>query len=203
MQICLQVLARMHIHRSWDCSCHKEIVWACPVSALSVVDVNQTVKIESKTLSVNHAIRSSTTLSVNGQVRVVEWRDAKHEHCKNCTGKIMSVDAKFKGKVKVKLGTGQVIDFENPARPTDAERPFDTACYRSKLCHSPKVCQSWKTAVCTGVVSLVCCYNYQKFIHLCRHVYKDLSGSGRPEPVHRRGCPVCCSCNGGPVALHR
>merc|ERR1711998_137556 len=30
----------------------------------------------------------------------------------------------------------------------DTEHPFDTACYRSKLCHSPKVCQSWKTAVC-------------------------------------------------------
>jgi len=26
---------------------------------------------------------------------------------------------------------------------------FDKACYRSKLCHSPKVCQSWKSAVCT------------------------------------------------------
>ena len=124
---------------------------ACPVSALSVKDINKTVKI------------GSETLSVDGRTRAVKWRngwrEASHDHCKDrkgkvCEGKIMSVDAKFKGNVTVKLGTGEVIKFENPALK-DTEHPFDTACYRSKLCHSPKVCQSRKSAVCIGALSLL------------------------------------------------
>jgi len=137
---------------SWDCACHEEIVMACPVSALSLVDVNQTVRIETGTLSIEGKTQKIATLSVNGTARAVKWRngwhDAKHEQCKNCTGKITGLDAKFKGKVKVTLSTGKVIEFENPAL-NDTRIPFDKACYRSKLCHSSKVCQSWKSAVCT------------------------------------------------------
>ena len=226
---CTEAHARACTHRSWDCSCHEEILIACPIAAISAVDVNQTVKIESATLSVNgktrvvnwdearhddctdcegkimsieaevkgkvmvklgtgkvikfenpasksnellsaltsadvnQAVRiKSTTLSVNGRTRAVKWRngwlEAEHTQCKDweegkvCEGTIMSVDPKFKGRVEVKLRAGNVIQFDNPASRND-ERPFDTACYRSKLCHSPKVCQSWKHAVCTGVAS--------------------------------------------------
>ena len=136
---------------------------ACPVPALSVVDVNQTVKIGSETLTVDGKTQKSATLLVSGKPRAVRWHngwhEAKHEHCKDwkgkiCEGKIVSADARFKGTVKIRLGTGKEITFENPALK-DTEHPFDTACYRSKLCHSPKVCQSWKSAVCKGAVSLL------------------------------------------------
>ena len=109
---------------------------ACPISALSQADVSKQVEIKNGTLSVN---------GINRAVKWrKEWRKARHEDSK---GKIVSVETRFKGKVT--LDNGKV--FENPASKDD-NRPFDKDCYRSKLCHSPKVCASWKRAVCSSMM---------------------------------------------------
>ena len=128
---------------------------ACPVPALTAADVNKTVEI--KNVALNEG------LFVDGINRAVKWREAAHG---TYTGKIMSVETKFKGKIV--LANGKV--FENPA--LDGKRPFDPACYRSKLCHSPKVCPRWKRAICSGVAAHVDGILNQPNIN--RHVRKVL-----------------------------
>ena len=183
-------------YRSWDCSCHDAIVMACPISALSAADVNKVVEIK------------NSTLLVNGAKQLVNWREAKHA---DSNGKIVSVNGTFMGTVEVKLDTGKLFKFENPASKDD-KHPFDTDCYRSKLCHSPKVCQSWKSAVCTGAPSrplfIPCCargghawYILFGTAHLIRNIINindiciatcvqlrmGMNGRGGHWQAHRRG----------------
>ena len=65
-------------------------------TAFSSADRNKTVEIK------------DDEVKVDGVVRTVQWGDAKHA---DCTGKILSVDTKLKGKVKLVDGS----EFENPA----------------------------------------------------------------------------------------
>ena len=69
---------------------------ALSATAFSSADRNKTVEIK------------DDEVKVDGVVRTVHWGDAKHA---DCTGKILSVDTKLKGKVKLVDGS----EFENPA----------------------------------------------------------------------------------------